>query len=104
MGAMDELINSATVASLTRTLKIAAPDVNPRHLRIARTGVDGLKLRARTDLVSAALLADLPPDYPAIAGIFRRALADPSLTGWMIWPVTETVTTRALASDDPNSF
>jgi hypothetical protein len=64
-----------------------------------------LNLRARTDLVSHALLADLPEGgYPRAAAIFRRALEQPEFNGWMIWPVTETAVTLALASNRPNDF
>ena len=127
MGAMNELINAAAVDGLRRHLSVAsrsvasqrvtAPSVNhaaalpgapelkragelewPR-LRAAAQGVDGLSLRARSDFVSAALIADLPDDYGTVAAIFRRALDEPGFTGWMIWPVTETVTTLALAAD-----
>jgi 3-methyladenine DNA glycosylase AlkC len=104
MGAMDELISAATLESLTTSLKTAAPEFAPKHLGKAARQLDGLKLRARTDLVAAALLADLPADYQAVAGVYRRALRDPSFSGWMIWPVSETVTTLALAAAEPTVF
>ena len=66
--------------------------------------MDGLSLRERTDLLSRALLADLPGKYAGTAPIFRRALDDPDFTGWMIWPVTETAATLALASTEPGDF
>lgn len=108
---MNELINAAAVDGLRRHLSVAsqsvaAADVLPDEsalewprLRAAAQGVDGLSLRARSDFVSAALIADLPDDYATVAAIFRRALDEPGFTGWMIWPVTETVTTLALAAD-----
>jgi 3-methyladenine DNA glycosylase AlkC len=111
MGAMNELINAAAVDGLRRHLGTASGEVLPagapepkwRHLRAAAQGVDGLSLRARSDLVSAALIADLPPDYATVAVLFRRALDEPGFTGWMIWPVTETVTTLALAAEASES-
>jgi 3-methyladenine DNA glycosylase AlkC len=115
MGTMNELINAAAVDGLRRHLGVAVAAVLPAAptgaaelewpaLRAAATGVDGLSLRARSDLVSAALLTDLPPDYATVAAVFRRALDEPGFTGWMIWPVTETVTTLALAAAEPAAF
>src|ERR1700712_3617982 len=104
MGAMDELINAATLESLTTSLQTAAPEFTPQHLRQATRQLDGLKLRARTDLVAAALLAGLPGDYQAVAGVYRRALQDRQFSGWMIWPVSETVTSLALAAAEPAAF
>ena len=116
MGTMNELINAAAVDGLRRHLGVAVAAVLPAAapneavelewpaLRAAATGVDGLSLRARSDLVSAALLTDLPPDYATVAAVFRRALDEPGFTGWMIWPVTETVTTLALAAAEPTAF
>lgn len=103
MGAMDELINPTAINSLTRTLSAAAPGIRFTRLRATRTRLDGLKLRARTDLLTAALLRDLPDDYRAAAAIFRRALVDPAFTGWTMWPVTETVTTLALDADSADA-
>jgi 3-methyladenine DNA glycosylase AlkC len=104
MGVMDELINPASLRSLTQCLQSAAPEFTPQHLRRASRKLDGLKLRARTDLVAAALLADLPADYRKVAGTYRRALLDPAFAGWMLWPVTETVTTLALAATQSAAF
>jgi 3-methyladenine DNA glycosylase AlkC len=111
MGTMNELINAAVVESLRQQLDAAASvelpaTARPTWTEILRAaeGVDGLNLRARSDLVSAALITDLPNDYATIARIVRRALDNPAFTGWMMWPVTETVTTAALASDEPDAF
>jgi 3-methyladenine DNA glycosylase AlkC len=115
MGTMNELINAAAVDGLRRHLGVAVADglsaaptgageLEWPALRAAATGVDGLSLRARSDLVSAALLTDLPPDYATVAAVFRRALDEPGFTGWMIWPVTETVTTLALSAAEPTAF
>jgi hypothetical protein len=95
MGAMNELIDADAVAGLRRHLARAAPGSALEQLaRVELTlgGLDpeqaeALSLRARTDLVSEALLADLPEGYDATAAVIRRALADPSFRGWVIWPV-----------------
>lgn len=104
MGVMNELINPAVVGSLGRILAAVAPGTGWTQLAGAAGRLDGLSLRERTDVVSRALLADLPQDYPTAAGAFRRALGNPDFTGWMIWPVTETAVTLALASPAPGDF
>ncbi|MCB5273546.1 hypothetical protein BJG92_01068 [Arthrobacter sp. SO5] len=104
MGAMNELINPAVVGSLGRSLAAVAPGRDWFHLAGAAGRLDGLSLRQRTDLVSEALLADLPQDYSTAAAVFRRALDQPEFTGWMIWPVSETAVTLALASPASVAF
>ncbi|WP_448058835.1 DNA alkylation repair protein [Cellulomonas hominis] len=104
MGAMDELIDAAAVDRLRAHLQAAASGLRLDALRQAAHDVDGHKLRARTDLVARALLEDLPDDHTAAAAVVRRALTDPGLTGWAVWPVTEAVATLALASPDPTAF
>ncbi len=104
MGVMNELINPAVVGSLRQTLAAASPDAGWTHLAAAAGQLDGLSLRERTDVVTLALLADLPRDYPAAAATFRRALEHAEFTGWMIWPATEAAVTRALGSGTPGDF
>ena len=104
MGVMNELINPGVVRSLERILAAASPDHGFRRLAATAGDLDGLSLRERTDLLSRALLADLPGNYAGTAVIFRRALDDPDFTGWMIWPVTETAATLALAGTEPRDF
>jgi len=103
---MNELINADAVAGLRRHLARASPGSDLDRLAGVETllaGLDpdqaeALSLRARTDLVSEALLADLPDGYDGTAAVVRRALADESFGGWVIWPVGETVTSRVLAA------
>ncbi len=104
---MNELINPAAVDSLVRVLAGAAPAIPWPQVAASGRTLGGLPLRGRTDHVSAALLADLAAahaDYAAAALIFRRALADGDFTGWVLWPVTETAVTLALASPEPGDF
>ena len=103
---MNELINADAVAGLRAHLARAAPGsalerlarVEERLRGLGAEQAEALSLRARTDLVSDALLADLPAGYDATAAVIRRALEDPGFAGWTIWPVGETVTTRVLAA------
>jgi 3-methyladenine DNA glycosylase AlkC len=110
MGAMNELINSSVVGRLRAELDASVradsdiPHIKWASVDAAALGVDGLSLRERSDLVSAALIADLPHDYGTVAAVFRRALDSAGFTGWMMWPVTETVATLALAADEPDAF
>ena len=104
MGAMNELINPGVVGSLERILAAASPGRRFPQLAGTAGQLDGLGLRGRTDLLSAAMLTGLPGDYPAAAAVFRRALKDPDFTGWMIWPVSESAATLALARRVPGDF
>lgn len=99
MPTADELLNTAAVTALARTLPVAAPSVER-----AAGGLAGLGLRERTDLVHDALLADLPDDYPRFEAVVRKAMRDSGFTGWLIWPVTEAVTSRALADGGGDAF
>ena len=104
MGVMNELINADVVRSLERILATASPDRTFPGLAGTAGHLDPLSLRERTDLLSRALLADLPENYAGTAAIFRRALEEPDFTGWMIWPVTETAATLALTRAEPADF
>ena len=104
MGAMNELINAEAVERLIRCLTRASPKTTFEAVRETIANLDPLSLRERSDLVSIALLADLPQGYRGIAQVFRRALKDGTFSGWIIWPVTETVTTAALADRSAGVF
>lgn len=98
MGAMNELIDADAVGRLREHLARVSPGLELAHLGRVSASFGDASLRERTDLVSAALLADLPAEYAATAAVVRRALTDPSFAGWTMWPVGETVSTLALAS------
>jgi len=100
---MDELIDLAAVERLRGQLETAAGRELP-SLRRAGRAVDGLKLRARVDVVAAALLEDLPSSFGAASALVRAALVDPGFTGWTIWPVGEAMTSLALASPVETDF
>jgi len=99
MGAMNELINERAVLRMVEGLSGFYPSV-----LAAIPSLDPLSLRERADLISAALLEDLPSSYAAVAETVRTALTDPSFRGWIIWPVGETVTTAALRDGSPEAF
>ena len=103
MGAMDELIGPAEVKALHGVLTAAAPELPWDGLLPAGERLSPLSLRARTDVVAAALAA-AAGTYPAASAAFRRALADPAFTGWTIWPVTEAAVTLALADGGTAAF
>lgn len=102
MGAMDELLDAAVVDRLVRLLR--QQGVESTALDRAARAVDGNKLRQRVDIVRDALLADLPSGYDPTAAVVRAAFDDREFTGWMLWPVSEAVADRALASGLERDF
>lgn len=102
MGVMDELIDAAAVERLGRMLSQQGVELS--DLVDAASAVDGKKLRQRLDIVRDALLADLPSSYDETAAVVRAAFDDPELTGWMLWPVSEAIVARALASGVDRDF
>ncbi|MGC5566953.1 DNA alkylation repair protein [Streptomyces sp. FR-108] len=101
----DELISRRTAQTLTRAIRAAVPDADLTSLRAAARQIDPLPLRGRADLLRDALLTDLPADYAALARTIRTARDQaPHFTGWLIWPVTDAVATRAVQQGDPASF
>ncbi|MEU6025763.1 DNA alkylation repair protein [Streptomyces tauricus] len=93
----DELIGRHTVQSLISAMRTAAPEAELTALRAAPELIDPLSLRERADLLRDALLADLPGDYAALARTVRVARDHaPQFTGWLIWPVTSALATRAV--------
>jgi len=104
MGTMDELINPRVVRALTGSLMAASTSVEPSALREAEGTILEKNLRQRVDLVRDAVLADIRGDFADLQHVITRALKQQSFTGWMIWPVTEAVSTRALASGSVHDF
>ncbi|GAA4869122.1 DNA alkylation repair protein [Actinomycetospora straminea] len=97
---MDEMIDGAVVGQLARLLRQVG--VEPTALEACR--VADQKLRRRVDVVRDALLVDLPPGYDEAAAMVRAAFEDETFTGWMLWPVSEAVVDRTLASGSARSF
>ena len=101
---MDELINSGVVRSLTGSLTAASSSFEPSMLRDVERAIVDKKLRERVNLVRDALLADVRGDFAEMRELVTRALTQERFAGWMIWPVTEAVSTRALTSGSVHDF
>lgn len=104
MGAFDEFIGRDTVARLREVLASARPDRPWSALGVVHESLPGHALKARSDLVAAALVDDLDGSYATAAAVFRSALEDPDFRGWTIWPVTESAVTLALADGSVAAF
>lgn len=129
----DELLGAQAVEDLGHVIGSVLPAEDLTHLRTAPAQITGLPLRARVDLVQAALLADIPGDYTALAHVVRAAHRQgrgsghspspdhdtpghntpphgsavrhtPLLDGWMIWPVTEAVAAKAVDDGGTEAF
>lgn len=103
MGAMDDLIGPEVVERLAASIRAVGPEELPA-LAAVSDSLDGLRLRQRVDLVRDALLSDLPAGFPAVESLVLDLVEQPLLEGWMIWPVTELVTVRALESGSAEHF
>ncbi|WP_426764274.1 DNA alkylation repair protein [Pseudarthrobacter sp. 1G09] len=92
---MDELINSTVIDNLSSIMGSHA-GIDTSALRSASNELAGLKLRARVDLIRAALLNVLPTSYRDTDAMSNAMFEDPRLDGWMIWPLSEAIVHRAL--------
>ncbi|GIE77332.1 hypothetical protein Aph02nite_32820 [Actinoplanes philippinensis] len=105
MPTADELIGPRTVASLLSAVRTAVPGADLAALRAAESRIGPLSLRERADLLRDALLTDLPGDYADLDRAVRRACdLAPEFTGWLIWPVTGAVATRAVEDGGTEAF
>ena len=101
----DELLGHDAAQSLIHAVEIAAPDADLTSLRAALPQIGPLSLRERADLLRDALLADVPGNHAALAATVRSAMAKaPDFTGWLIWPVTSAVATRAVQDGSTEAF
>jgi 3-methyladenine DNA glycosylase AlkC len=94
----DELLGSQSIVDLAKCLRKAAPDERWSAVRACAKSFDGLSLSERNAIVRSALLDELPSTYASSAKIVRAALKDPTFSGWMLWPVGEALTFKALSS------
>lgn len=105
MPTADELLGTDVAEVLVDAIRAAAPATPLRALPQAARSLDGLALRERSDLLRDALLTDVPGDYAELARVVRAA-RDGALPfeGWLIWPVTSAVATRAVENDTDEAF
>ncbi|MEF2976019.1 DNA alkylation repair protein [Subtercola sp. YIM 133946] len=96
MPTADELLGVDVLARMIGVLERVLPGHPLAALRASAGELAPLALRQRSDLLKDALLADLPGTAAELDEIVRAALTDARFTGWMIWPVSEAVTARAL--------
>ncbi|OZD04957.1 DNA alkylation repair protein [Rhodococcus sp. 06-235-1A] len=100
----DELIGPDTARALFRTVRTAAPSADLSLLDAAAGLLGPLALRARADLLCDALLTGLPGTYVEFARTIRRAAPDPDFRGWLIWPVTSAVASKAVEAKTKGAF
>jgi 3-methyladenine DNA glycosylase AlkC len=101
----DELIGPHTADTLIRAIREAAPENGLAHLQAASSQLAPLSLRARSDLLRDALLADLPGDYVLFASVIRAAQhGRPLFSGWLIWPVTGALALKAIRENTDAAF
>ncbi|GAA3586200.1 hypothetical protein GCM10022198_06900 [Klugiella xanthotipulae] len=96
MPTADELLGAEVVDALAEVLQRACSSVSFDRVRESAGQLDGLALRERSDLVTAALLLDLPGGIEPLGATIHAALSDDNFTGWMVWPVTEAVASAAI--------
>ncbi|MGW9552054.1 hypothetical protein ACWG8W_13470 [Citricoccus zhacaiensis] len=105
MPSADELLGPIAATTLTRSIQDVMPEARLHELPRAAASLDGLALRERADLLRDALLTDLPGDYQALAHVIRQARDHSAdFSGWLIWPVTGAVATRAVQEGTEPAF
>jgi 3-methyladenine DNA glycosylase AlkC len=86
---LKEKIGAASVARLAEALAAADPGFDaPGFTGSALAGLERLELKARIGQVAKALSARLPDGFDAAAAVVERAVDDPELGVWELWPVT----------------
>ncbi|BCY08880.1 DNA alkylation repair protein [Actinoplanes sp. L3-i22] len=92
----DDLLGARTVRELVRAFTAVSPGLSLHTLAATARRSEAGTLRARSDLLQRALLADIPHGYASLAAIIRSAHRAPVLfRGWMLLPVTMAVAARA---------
>lgn len=109
------LINRAGVAAMRRHLQRAWPAFDgARFEALGTDGLEALELKARAQHLCAALEATLPADFDTAASVLEASLlpvrgdeelgemrsGDAGLAGWPLWPMTEFVARRGLATPE----
>jgi 3-methyladenine DNA glycosylase AlkC len=96
----DQMLGPEALKTLIKC--VTAAGVKPTALK-AVTYTPDLPLRERVDQTKEALLKDTT-DWPTLETLTRTCLNDPAFTGWLIWPVTEAVSTAALTQGGARAF
>lgn len=109
------LLNASTVGWLPRHLGRAWPAFDgERFEALALAGLEALEMKARAQHLCAALEATLPADFGAAADAIEASLlpvrrdeelgelraGEAGLAGWALWPLTEFVARRGLATPE----
>ncbi|ROR72632.1 DNA alkylation repair protein [Bogoriella caseilytica] len=100
----DDLIGRPAALTLSEAIQAVVPGRRLRELPRAADSLDTLSLRERADLLRDALLADLPGNYSDLAEVVRSAGQREDFTGWLIWPVTSAIATRAIQEETDAAF
>jgi 3-methyladenine DNA glycosylase AlkC len=96
MAYANDLLGAHTVRELVSAFTAVAPGLSLSTLAATAREAEAGTLRARSDLLQRALLADLPLGYAQLAAVIRSAHRSPVLfRGWMLLPVTMAVAARA---------
>ncbi|HJX77784.1 DNA alkylation repair protein [Glutamicibacter sp.] len=101
----DQLIGPDVAEQLSLQMQAVVPDRTLEHLPAVRATLDPLSLRERSDALRDALLADFPIGYAQLAAAIRRASEhSETFTGWMIWPVTSALASKAVQENTAEAF
>ena len=101
----DQLIGVDVAERLVHEIHAVDPQRSLENLRSATKILDPLSLRERSDALRDALLADYPESYTQLSNLVKKAADNShSFSGWMIWPVTSAVATRAASENTKTSF
>lgn len=105
MPTADELLGDQVALRLLESLRAAAPAVRFTSLENACGGLTGQALRERVDALADALIADVPGEFDALAGLVSTARDQtPQLDGWMVWPVSVALAKRAASEASPQAL
>ena len=101
----DQLIGVDVAERLVHELQAVDPQRSLANLSSATQALQPLSLRERSDALRDGLLADYPQSYAELADAIKKAAEySQSFTGWMIWPVTSALATRAAEENTGSAF
>lgn len=101
----DEMIGPEVASRLSQAMHQVLPNIKLPRLAAASSSLTELSLRDRVQLLHDALLDEVPGDYAAFAATVRQArISTSDFSGWLIWPVTTAVATRAVQENTTESF